>query len=98
MTRAASAWRYCARPISCPSGVTAALLLMFCALNGATWMWRFAKKRHKAVTRKDFPASLVQPRIMIGVAIRIFLSALPVGQRPSLRDQGVCGGGLPAVR
>ena len=38
--RAASAWKYCALPISpgVPSsaGTTRALLLMFCALNGAT--------------------------------------------------------------
>ncbi len=34
--RAANAWRYWARPISRPSAVTAALLLMFCALKGAT--------------------------------------------------------------
>ncbi len=36
VTRAARACRYWARPISAPSGVTAALLLMFWALNGAT--------------------------------------------------------------
>ncbi len=43
VTRAATACRYCARPISNPSGVTAALLLMFCALNGATRRPQLAK-------------------------------------------------------
>ena len=38
--RAASAWKYCALPIS-PPATTRALLLMFCALNGATFRpWR----------------------------------------------------------
>ena len=66
-TRAASACRCCARPISPPSGVTAALLLMFCALNGATRTPRFARWRQSAVARNDLPASLVQPSSMIGV-------------------------------
>src|SRR5690348_6759217 len=69
VTRAAKAWRYCARPISAPSGVTAALLLIFCALKGATRSPRSTKCRHSAVTRNDFPASLVHPMIMIGVGI-----------------------------
>ena len=34
--RAARAWSACARPISPPSSVTAALFDMFCGLNGAT--------------------------------------------------------------
>src|SRR4030095_1669176 len=71
--RAASACKYCARPISAPSGVTAALLLMFCALKGATRMPRLARWRHRAVTTNDLPASLEQPMIMMGRAIRALL-------------------------
>src|SRR5438874_12217331 len=71
--RAASACRYCARPISAPSGVTAALLLMFCALKGATRTPRLARCRHRAVTRNDLPASLEQPMIMMGLDIRVSL-------------------------
>src|SRR5262249_55873184 len=66
VARAASACRYCARPISSPSGVTAALLLMFCALNGAARTPRLASSRHTPAARNDFPASLVQPRSMRG--------------------------------
>src|SRR5712692_8840953 len=72
--RAASACRYCARPISAPSGVTAALLLMFCALKGATRVPRLAKCRHRAVTTNDLPASLEQPMIMMGFATRLSLT------------------------
>src|SRR5262249_57225962 len=68
VVRAASACRYCARLTSVPSGVTAALLLMFCALKGATCTPRLARWRHRAVTRNDLPASLEQPMIMMGLA------------------------------
>src|SRR5262245_54128790 len=71
--RAASACRYCARPISAPSSVTAALLLIFCALKGATRTPRLARWRHRAVTTNDLPASLEQPMIMMGGAIISFL-------------------------
>ena len=71
--RAASACKYCARPISAPSGVTAALLLMFCALKGATRTPRFARWRHRAVTTNDLPASLEQPMIMMGLVTRFSL-------------------------
>ena len=47
-TPAASAWAAWARPISRPSGVTAAFRDMFCALNGATRYPRRAKIRHSA--------------------------------------------------
>src|SRR6058998_227248 len=73
VVRAANACRYCARPISAPSGVTAALLLIFCALKGATHTPRFAKWRHRAVTTNDLPASLEQPMIMMGWVIRLSL-------------------------
>src|SRR5262249_11758101 len=68
VVRAASACRYCARLISVPSGVTAALLLMFCALKGATHIPRLARCLQRAVTRNDLPASLEQPMIMMGCA------------------------------
>src|SRR2546422_1018299 len=74
VVRAANACRYCARPISAPSGVTAALLLIFCALKGATRTPRLARCRHRAVTRKDLPASLEQPMIMMGRTIRNLLT------------------------
>src|SRR5215471_96495 len=74
VVRAASACRYCARLISVPSGVTAALLLIFCALNGATRTPRLARCRHRAVTRNDLPASLEQPMIMMGLATRSALT------------------------
>ena len=52
--RACSAW---ARPISPPSGVTAALFDMFCGLNGRTRSPRRAKARHKPATISDLPTS-----------------------------------------
>ena len=66
--RAARAWKYCAAPISpCRPprpGTTRALLLMFCALYGATRSpWR-AYQRHSAVVRKLLPAPLVVPSTM----------------------------------
>src|SRR3984893_2230760 len=56
--RACMAW---ARPISPPSVVTAELLDMFCALNGATRMPLRANSRHSPATTIDFPASDVVP-------------------------------------
>ena len=50
--RACSAW---ARPISPPSGVTAALLLMFCGLNGRTLSPRRANARQSPATSSDLP-------------------------------------------
>jgi hypothetical protein len=63
--RAARAWKYCALPIS-PTrppgpGTTRALLLMFCALNGATFRPRRAYQRHSAVASQLLPAPLVVP-------------------------------------
>src|SRR5271170_7815391 len=51
----------CARPISPPSTVTAELLDMFCALNGATRTPRRASRRHSPATTTDFPASELVP-------------------------------------
>ena len=53
----ARACNACARPISPPSSVTAALLDMFCGLNGRTRSPRCAKARHRPATSKDFPTS-----------------------------------------
>ena len=55
--RAARAWRAWARPISPPSGVTAALLDMFCGLNGRTRRPRSAKARARPATIRDLPTS-----------------------------------------
>ena len=50
--RACNAW---ARPISPPSAVTAALLLMFCGLNGRTLSPRRVNARHSPATISDLP-------------------------------------------
>ena len=72
---AASAWKYCAAPISAPSpsrpATTRALLLMFCALNGRTTVPRRAAERHSAVASQLLPAPLDVPqtitkRVMAG--------------------------------
>src|SRR5260221_2396308 len=89
--RAARACRYCARPISSPSGVTAALLLMFCALNGATRAPGLAHSRHSAAVRNDLPGSLVQPRSMRGRDITVLfvkhrLQRRPITCNPPLLD------------
>ena len=70
---AASAWKYCALPISpgVPSrpATTRAWLLMFCALNGATRRpWR-AYQRHSAVASQVVPAPLVQPSTITARAV-----------------------------
>src|SRR4051795_9239395 len=60
-TRAAAACITWARPISAPSAVTIELLLMFCALKGATETpWRTSHRQIPAVTT-DLPASDVVP-------------------------------------
>ena len=51
----ALACKACARPISPPSSVTAALLDMFCGLNGATRRPRLTAARHSPATRIDLP-------------------------------------------
>src|SRR3954453_18891346 len=58
---AARACMACARPISPPSTVTAELLDMFCALNGATRIPLRDNSRHRPATTIDFPASDVVP-------------------------------------
>src|SRR5262249_36291530 len=93
VVRAASACRYCARLISVPSGVTAALLLMFCALKGATRTPRVARCLHRAVTRKDLPASLEQPMIMMGLAICLSLHGVSAVRATPQRRIGQSGAG-----
>jgi len=63
--RACSAW---ARPISPPSAVTAALLDMFCGLNGATRRPWLAKARQSPATISDLPTSLPVPMNMSAFA------------------------------
>src|SRR5215217_3747499 len=58
---AARACMACARPISPPSTVTAELLDMFCALNGATRIPLRDNSLHRPATTIDFPASDVVP-------------------------------------
>src|SRR5215471_6103453 len=65
---AAAAWTACARPISEPSAQTAALLDIFCALNGATRIPRRAKMRHSAAVNKLLPADELAPWIISTLA------------------------------
>src|SRR3954452_4223920 len=77
---AARACTACARPISPPSTVTAELLDMFCALNGATRMPLRAKSRHRPATTIDLPASDVVPAISSAPLTSIALGG-SLGQR-----------------
>ena len=56
-TPQARACSACARPISPPSAVTAALFDMFCGLNGRTRSPRVAKARQRPATISDLPTS-----------------------------------------
>ena len=60
----ARACNACARPISPPSAVTAALLLMFCGLNGRTASPRRASARHSPATISDLPTCEPVPWII----------------------------------
>src|SRR3954464_3683279 len=83
-TRAAAACITWARPISAPSAVTIELLLMFCALNGATdTPWRASHRQMPAVTT-DLPASDVVPAT----------SSAPLMPARSRRRRGVAPAGL----
>src|SRR3954447_5027558 len=62
--RAARACSACARPISPPSAVTAALLDMFCGLNGATLRPRIFAARHSPATSSDLPTLEPAPWII----------------------------------
>src|SRR5260370_31569739 len=76
--RAARACSACARPISPPSAVTAALFDMFCGLNGRTWRPRFANARARPATISDVPTSDAQPWNM---SARAATSELDAGLR-----------------
>ena len=65
VTLQARAWSACARPISPPQGVTAALFDMFCGLKGRTVRPRLVKARHSPAATNDLPASELVPCIMI---------------------------------
>ena len=56
-TRQARACNACARPISPPSAVTAALFDMFCGLNGRTRNPRRVKARAIPASSNDLPTS-----------------------------------------
>ena len=56
-TPAARACSACARPISPPSAVTAALFDMFCGLNGMTDRPRRVNARARPATISDLPTS-----------------------------------------
>src|SRR4051794_13671819 len=69
-TPAAAAWAACARPISCPDGVTTELSDMFWALNGATRTPRRASTRHRPATTVDLPALDVVPQTISAPWVR----------------------------
>src|SRR5205085_12615823 len=56
-TPQARACKACARPISPPSAVTAALFDMFCGLNGRTRRPRRVKARARPASSSDLPTS-----------------------------------------
>ena len=60
-TRQAFACRACARPISPPSAVTAALFDIFWGLNGRTECPRLVSARQNAAVTSDFPTSDAVP-------------------------------------
>ena len=64
--RACNAW---ARPISPPSAVTAALLDMFCGLNGRTFRPRRVSARASPATITDLPTSEPVPWNMSALAV-----------------------------
>src|SRR5689334_853094 len=66
---AACACNACARPISPPSTVTAALFDMFCGLNGATRTPRRTAALARAATMSDLPTSEPAPWIINARAI-----------------------------
>src|ERR1700751_5991472 len=84
----AGACSACARPISPPSTVTAALFDMFCGLNGSTRTPRRVAARARPATMSDLPTSEPAPWIMI--ARVIFESGLELDARLCL-DAGAEG-------
>ena len=69
----------CARPISPPSAVTAALLDMFCGLNGATDRPRRRAARQSPATSIDLPTFEPVPWI---ISARVIVCDGPAGPPP----------------
>src|SRR5690348_6043625 len=91
-TRQARACSACARPISPPSWVTAALFDMFCGLNGRTARPRRVSARPSPATSSDLPTSEPVPcSISAGVRLR-FITPSP------LAGEGRGGGARAAGR
>src|SRR5690606_2544309 len=87
--RACSAW---ARPISPPSAVTAALLLMFCGLKGAAERPRLAKARQSPATISDLPTSEPVPMNIRDLVIAVLCTGDDVGVRAhDAADDGAHG-------
>src|SRR5687768_4527414 len=84
-TRQAAACTATLRAISPPSAVTAALLLMFCALKGATRIPRRAAMRQSAVTRVLLPTDEAVPRTISTGAVIVSPSLLVAPHRPPRR-------------
>src|SRR5690349_21268545 len=83
---AASACSACARPISPPSTVTAALLDMFWGLNGSTFRPRRVAARASPATTRDLPTSEPAPWI-INARVMAAGSELDAGLRLDPRPE-----------
>src|SRR5690606_17595783 len=79
----ARACKACARPISPPSAVTAALLDMFCGLKGATRRPRIPAARQRPATISDLPTFEPAPR-----TTRAFNSEGPPGGAAARQASG----------
>ena len=91
--RAARAWKYWAdADLAARDATTRALLLMFCALNGATFRpWR-AYQRHSAVASQLLPAPLVVPSTITQCARINRPARLGPGHSRWRRPAGSCFG------
>src|SRR4051794_13812589 len=95
-TPQALACNACARPISPPSSVTAALFDMFCDLNGRTRSPRFVKARASPATSSDLPTSEPVPCSISARVMLVPSSILDPGLRlypgaERMLDQGHLG-------
>jgi len=86
---AAIACAYWARPISPPSGQTAALLDMFCALNGATWTPRLENRRQSPATSVLLPTEEAVPWT-ISTRARLVILSRELGGAPRLSGGAPC--------
>src|SRR5258708_17509573 len=100
-TPAACACSACARPISPPSIVTAALFDMFCGLKGSTRCPRRVAARASPATTSDLPTSEPAPWIINARAMRSALelnagqglyyrTEMMFHQRHTLAEVGMC--------